>query len=145
MYENERHLAMTPVAAALGMHFHAIIHFQADITFMYISLSQKQTVHEHVQCSILMQRQKKLRSRTETTPCSSFDSQTVMASTLTIPVLFTDKPPPFDSVRACGSGINTTSESFSFCISSTLLLRTATAFFDHHTLCKEFTQKKRKN
>ena len=104
---------MTPVAAALGMHFHAIIPFQADVTIVYISSSQKQTVHEHVQRLILMQRQKKLRCRTETTPRSSFDGQTVAASALTIPVLFTDEHPPFDGVRACGSGIDTTSDSSS--------------------------------
>ena len=48
---------MTAVAAVLIMHLHAIISLQADLTSMYVCLSQKQTVHERVQRSELMQRQ----------------------------------------------------------------------------------------
>ena len=118
---------MTPVAAAPGMHLHAIIPFQADVAFMYICPSQKQMIHERVQRSVLMQRQKKLRRRTETSPCDPFDGQLIAASALSFPVLFTDEPPSFDGIRPCGSGIGSMSLSFSFRISSTLFLRMATA------------------
>lgn len=72
---------------------------------------------------------------------SSFDSQAIAMNVLSFRILFSEEPPPFNSIWAGGSGNDTTSETFSFRISSKLFLRTATAFFDHHTMCKEFTQK----
>ena len=74
-------------------------------------------------------------------PCSCFDSQAIAMNVLSFHILFSEEPPPFNSVWAGGSGNDTMSETLSFRISSKLFLRTATAFFDHRTMCKEFMQK----
>jgi hypothetical protein len=131
---------MTPIAAAVSMHFHAIIPFQADVTFMYVLSSKKQTVHKSVQRFVLTLWQKRTR-RSETTGRSSFDGQAIATNTLSFGILFSDEPPPFGGIWASRSGNDTTSETFSFHVSSNLFMRMATAFFDHRTLCEEFTQK----